>query len=788
MFYNYFRSALRSVLKNKRFNLLNVMGLAVGISCAALIFLWVEDELTFDNQFPEKSQIYLAYNHQTYDGKTFSFSSTPGPLGPAIAKEIPGIASTIRFTFPQKQSFAFEDKSIFESGHYTDSSFFKTFNLVFIIGSAQTAFHEYNSVVISEDMAHVFFGKGNPIGKIFKVNNADNFVVTGVFRNLPENCSFKFDWLSPYQVYENKNSWLTNWGNNGIQTFVQLEKNTDPGKTNQLIKTFIKSKNEKAVSTSFIYPMNRWRLYSKFDDNGNEDPEGGRIKYVRLFTIIAWIILIIACINFMNLSTARSEQRAKEVGVRKVAGAGKGMLIIQFLIESSILAVIAMLMAVIITLLMLPFFNSIVEKHIGNLFSTVHILSLIIISLVCGLLAGSYPAFYLSSFKPAIVLKGSKGNSGSARAGIVRKGLVVLQFGVSVILLVSTFIIYRQIQYVKARNLGYDIENLVQLPATKDVSSHFNALKNELLATGIVRNLCISQSSVLQKGSNSGGFSWNGKDPSKDLLVTVEYVTPDYISTMDIKLIRGRDFYPNASIDSNNIIINETLAKTMNQKEIIGSTIFRDSTKYTVVGVTKDFLYNSMYNAPSPIILFCRPDIRGLLTIRIKSGDGIQASLTKIESIMKAEIPGYPFEYKFISDQFNNLFKTENLVGKLSGVFAFLAVLISCMGLFGLSAYTAERRSKEIGIRKILGASVTTVTLLLCKDFLKLVTVALVLAIPVSYFIMHNWLQGFAYRIQIPGTVFLITAAGVIFIALLTVIIQSIKAAFANPVTTLKMD
>jgi ABC-type antimicrobial peptide transport system permease subunit len=458
MFANYLKTTFRNLWKNKGYSFLNIFGLAIGIACAALIFLWVEDEVNYNNYYSNKENLYKIKDHQTYDGTTFTFDATPGPLAGGIKDEIPGIKNTARYTFGNQLLFSVGEKNINELGNYVDSAFLKMFQLQFLKGNPSTAFSQLNSVVISEKMAKKFFNSTNVLGKSIKVNNKEDYIITGVVKDLPENVTVKFQWLAPFQNFENQNNWLLQWGNNGVATFVETEPNADIAAINKKLYNYLDTKAKDLTAKFEIYPMSRWRLYDSWQ-NGKEVE--GRIKYVKLFSLIAWIILIIACINFMNLSTARSEQRAKEVGVRKVLGAGKNNLIFQFIGESLLMALLSAIFAVILIFLALPSFNNMVEKDLtialGNPF---HTGALLLIALICGIVAGSYPAFYLSSFNPVKVLKGLKIKT-SGSAGFIRKALVITQFSVSIILIISTIIIFQQLQHVKNRDLGYNKNDLI---------------------------------------------------------------------------------------------------------------------------------------------------------------------------------------------------------------------------------------------------------------------------------------------------------------------------------------
>jgi putative ABC transport system permease protein len=785
MLRNYIKAAFRSLWKNKGYSFLNIGGLAIGMACAGLIFLWVEDELTFDHYFSNRANLFKVKDRQTYDGSTYTFDATPGPFAAGIKTEIPGIRNTARTTWGNNELFSLKDKPIYEMGLFVDPAFLTMFQLQFTQGNATTAFAQIHSLVISEAMANKFFGSTNVVGKTLKVDNKQDYAITGVFKDLPKNVSFNFEWLANFKIYEDLNKWLQGWGSNGVRTYVETQPNADISTINKKLDGYVQTKQKDASARMSIYPMNRWRMYDNFE-NGKEIQ--GRIQYVNLFNIIAWIILIIACINFMNLSTARSEQRAKEVGVRKVMGAGKRKLIGQFIGESIFTSIVALLLAVCFMYISLPAFNILVEKQLSvDIYNPVHIGSLLIIALISGLVAGSYPAFYLSSFNPIYVFKGIKmKNRGSA--GMIRKSLVVIQFSISVILIISTIVIYLQISHVKDRDLGYNKYNLVYMYMQGRMKNNYNAIKNDLLETGLIQNTAMSNSQILQLGSNTGDFTWDGKDPSRQILITVEGVGQEYTSTMGLHMKEGREFYPNFKADSNSVIINESLAGIMNKKNIIGSIVSDQGSKYTVIGVIKDFVYNDMYAPAAPLMLFADTSNCNVLTVRLKTGAHLPVAMAKIETVLKNNNPGYPFDYSFVDQEFGKFFRTEMLIGQLAEVFSILAIFISCLGLFGLAAYTAEKRSKEIGIRKILGASVKGIAGLLSKDFLLLVCISCLIAFPIAWWMMHNWLEGYKYRIQISWWIFIAAGFLAVFIALFTISFQAVKAAIANPVKNLRIE
>ncbi len=789
MFKNYLKSYLRNLWKNRTYTFLNIAGLAVGITCSTLIFLWIEDEFKWDHQFAKKKYLYQVEDNQTYDGTTYTFSATPGPLAASLKTDIPGIAATSHLTWTNKTLFSLNDKPLYEDGNFCDPSFLSMFNLRFTEGTPASALTDIHSLAISRSMATAFFGAAEPLGKVLKMNNADEYTITAVFDDLPENTSFRFKWLGNYQAFYQNNQWLQQWGSNGIMTFVELRPSADPVAINKLLTKYVQTKSPGAAMHGFIFPMSDWRLYSSFK-NGKQDPSNGRIQYIRIFTIIAWIILVIACINFMNLATASSERRAREVGVRKVLGAGKGKLIGQFIGESLLMAFFAIIVSIGLAALALPGFNSLVEKQLSlGLLNPLHLAGLLAIGLLCGLLAGSYPAFYLSSFNPVSVLKGLKLKTAGG-AVYIRQSLVILQFAASIVFIITTVIIYQQLQYVQHREMGYEKQGLFYMQLQGKMNEHFSAIRNDLIRTGFVSNATLSSSTVLQLGSNTGDFDWSGKDPNKQVLITVENTSPQYISTMGMRLAAGRDFHEIAAQDSNNIIINETLAHIISKDNAVGSLITRNEgkDKYRVVGVIKDFVYNDMYQSAAPLILFCDPANTYVMSVRLKTNADVPGALAATGQVLKADNPGYPFEYQFADQDFENQFKTETLTGQLSGLFAALAVFISCLGLFGLAGYAAERRTKEIGVRKVLGASVLKLTSLLSTNFLMLVLLSCIIAFPIAWLIMHNWLKNYAYRTDINWAIFVMAGTGALVIALLTVSFITIRASLANPIKSLRTE
>jgi putative ABC transport system permease protein len=786
MFKNYLKTTISSLLTKRNYSFLNISGLAIGIACASLIFLWVEDELNFNHNFSKRDNLYQIYENQTYEGKISTFHATPGPMAKALKTEIPGIKNAARLSGTGNQMFALGDKTINEPGDYADSTIFSMLNLPFLSGHPASAFQQLHSLVINETMSKKFFGDLDPVGKTLRMNNEQDYTITAVFKDLPKNSTFQFQWLAPMENVDHKQPWMQVWDANWARTFVELQPYANMALVNKKLSNYIDSKHKGNTTLCFLFAMNDWNLHDSFS-NGKQD--GGRIQYVKLFSFIAWIILLIACINFMNLSTARSEQRAKEVGVRKVLGAGKSKLIVQFIGEAMVMSFMALIIAVGFMYLALPSFNTLVEKELSvNIFEPAHIFYLLAIGSITGLIAGSYPAFYLSSFNPISVLKGIKIKS-TTGAGFIRQGLVVIQFSVSIILIIATVIIYQQIQHVKNRDLGYNKSNLIYTELQGKLDERFGSLHHDLLQTGVVENAALSDYPVLQIWNNTDNYSWQGKDPSKNPLIAWENVNAPFISTMGMKLAAGRDFYAQSALDSNNVIINEAFAKQMGKEGRVGGILSDGGTKaFQIVGIVKDFLYNTMYKPGAPLLLYNQPLGTHYLNIRIQSKVPLQDALARVEKVLKIFNPEYHAEFKFIDDDFNQLFKTESLTGKLAAVFAALAIFISCLGLFGLAAYTAERRIREIGIRKTLGASTSGLVGLLSKDFLRLVSYSCLIAFPLAWWALNTWLQNYEYRTIINWWVFATAGSLSIIIAMATVSFQAIKAAMANPVKNLRTE
>jgi len=801
MFKNYFKTTMRSLLKNKAYSFLNVAGLAIGIACAGLIFLWVGDELTFDNNNVKKDNLYAVKVNMEYSGNRFTMGSTPRVMAAAMKTEIPGITNTCRVSDGDFNSlFNIDGKAMYASGRYADPSVFSMFTLPFVKGNAGSSSNAF-TLVVTEAAAKKFFGNAeNVIGKTVKMNNEVNYTVTGVVKDLPRNSTLQFEWLAPYEAQIQYNLMKSGqpdvkWDSYGPFTYVELSPSANLASVNKTLYRYIHGKDATQKTTAFLFPMNRWHLYEEFA-NGKETG-GGAIKQVRTLSLIAWVVLLIACINFMNLSTARSEKRAKEIGVRKVLGSGRKRLILQFIGEALFMSAIATVVAVVIMALVLPAYNTLVQKTLSlELANPAHITALLLIMLICGLLAGSYPSFYLSSFDPVKVLKGIKIKAGSA--SFIRKGLVVLQFSISVVFIISTIVIYMQIQHVKSRNLGFNKDNLVEIDMQHGIAQNFPVIKQQLLNSGLIDNAALADHTTITDGNSDDRFNWEGKLPDTKVGITFRAITPEFMSTAGMHIIAGRDFR-DLGADSLNAIVTQSLANIIDKNGAVGKIIqsprFEKEGSFKnlrIVGVVSDYIYGNMYGQSGPVIFFCRPPSsrwdQNLLYVRIKQQKASQQTLAEIEAIIKKNNPGYPFQYKFVDDQFNAMFTGEVLMSKLASLFAALAITISCLGLFGLAAYMAERRIKEIGIRKVLGASIPGIAGLLSKDFLQLVGISCLVAFPAAYLIMHSWLQGYEYRIAIHWWIFAAAGGTAVFIALATISFQAIKAALANPVNSLRSE
>jgi len=785
MLKNFFKIAVRNLLRNKGFSFINIAGLAIGMGSAILILLWMQNELSYDQFHANKGRLYMAYNRQVFDGKLQCWSNTPYPLGPALTAEYPEVEATSRL---QYNSFLMSvgDKHLRVHGNFVDSPFLQMFSFPLVNGNAKTCLYDPSSIAITEQFAKKLFGSEDAMNKIITVDNKDKFTVTAVLKDLPNNTTFNFEYLLP-MAYAKKLGWTDDyWGNNSPNTLVMLKPNvTEATADAKIINIKKKHSNGEEDAEIFLHPITKWRLYSKFE---NGKITGGKIDVVRLFGIVAAFILLIACINFMNLSTARSEKRAKEVGIRKVVGAQKRFLISQFLGESILIAFIAGIIAVLLVQVSLPAFNLLTSKRLfidyGNVYFWLAGIGFILFT---GILAGSYPAFYLSSFQPVRVLKGTFKKMNAVVTP--RKVLVVLQFWFAVVLIICTVIVERQIKYAQQRETGYAKNNLIYHMLTGDLEKNYTLVKNELLNSGFATAVTKTSAPITQGWSDTWGFEWQGKDPNSKIDFDRFCVDENFAQTAGVSIVKGRDIdLKNHPSDSTAIVLNETAVKMMGFKEPLGQIIKDNDISWTVVGVIKDFILRNPYEPMRPMVIEGSKGFFNALHIRLNNNNSTEKNLAGAEKIFRKFNPQYPFEYHFVDEEYALKFADEERTGTLAALFAGLTIVISCLGLFGLATYMAENRVKEIGVRKVLGASVAGITTLLSKDFVKLVLIAIVVATPVAYYLMYKWLSTYTYRTPIEWWVFAGAGVLAIAIALLTVSYQAIKAALSNPVKSLRTE
>ena len=782
------------MFRNKTYSILNILGLAVGIAAAVLIFLWVESLVSYDRGFSNAKHIYMVGQNMKNDGNIVTSFASPDPLLATLEESFPEIKRATRYSMGGSTIEFFketEGKYIRETGSYVDSTFFGMLDIQLIHGNVKTAFNHIQSAVISESMAERFFGKENPVGKSIQTKDGQVYEVTGVFKSLGTNTRFKFDWLMPFKVYQNyyySRGFVKEgmWGANWMWMYVELHPSADASKVNDRLKGLISERTDGMFDGElFLYPLTKLSLYNEFKDG---KPTGsGYIRTVRLFFMVGLVILLIACINFMNLATARSEKRALEVGVRKTFGSGRMALAARFIRESALITCIALMLAVILVSLCLPAFNQLVSRKLSFDFTSwIHVSGLLGIGVICTLLAGSYPSFYLSSFSPITTLKKLKVNVGSSVVWI-RKGLVVFQFATAFILICATTVIYLQIKHAHSRPLGFNKENLMIFYTTDKVKQSHEAIFNELGATGLVENAALSSELLITNNSSTWGFSWKGKDPNIDPIVYSIYATSDFVKTAGMKLKEGKDFPVNPT--ENQLIINEAFAELMGSEGHAGNLIEQADNVYEIVGIVGNHVFDNIYTEEKrPVAIWYKPEYGHYLLVRIKPDVDIVEASAKIAGILKQLSPDESFDPVFMDDRFERMFRNERLEGKLASLFAALAIFISCLGLFGLSAFSAEQHTREIGVRKVLGAKVGSIIVLLGRSYTVLILVALAIGVPVAWYVCSKYLAAYQYRLPLGWTVFVMVALLVCMVAILTVSVQSVRAATANPVKSIKAE
>nr|WP_321415475.1 ABC transporter permease [uncultured Allomuricauda sp.] len=799
MFKNYLKIAWRNLTKNKGYTIINVGGLALGMAVALIIGLWINDELSHNGYFPNKDQIAQVYQSQTNNGETGTGPAIPRPLEKAFRDGyMDNFKHLVMSSWTTSQYLKYKETTISRDGNFMQREAPEMLDLNILKGE-KDGIREINSIMLSESTADAIFGAEDPIGKIVEVNSQYDMMVTAVFEDIPFNTSFNdTHFLMPWDKYVSTREWVKNaedhWGNNSFQMFVQIADNTSMEAVTEKIKNVKKELNENTAEYNpqlQLLPMEDWHLRSTFE---NGEQAGGRIKYVWLFGIIGAFVLLLACINFMNLSTARSEKRAKEVGIRKSIGSQRGQLINQFLGESFIVVVFAFFIAVLIVVLSLNGFNDLARKKIEFPWLSLGFwtASLAFI-LFTALLAGSYPALYLSSFRPVDVLKGTF-KSGKY-SSLPRKVLVVVQFTVSVAFIIGTVIVMQQINHAKNRPIGYDNEGLVQVPTmSEDFTGKFELMREEFINSGAVTEMSTSSAPTTRIWSNRSGFDWEGKPEGFQEDLAWTEVSPEYAKSLNLKIVEGRDFSRELASDSTAVLLNETAVKYMGLQNPIGKFITDTNTEdpfepMKIIGVVQDMIAQSPYQpVKQGMYVFDRYGNGSYYNMRLNPNQSASQNLAVIERVFKEHFPSIPFQYDFVDEEYAEKFASEERIGTLSGIFTALAILISCLGLFGLTSFVAEQRTKEIGVRKVLGASVFNVWNMLSKDFLKLVIISCFIAVPIAYYVMNGWLQEYPYRVILKWWIFGLAILGALAVTVLTVSFQAIRAGKSNPVKSLRTE
>ena len=789
MIKNYLLVGWRNLVRNKAFSAINILGLALGMTCSLLILLWVHDERSVDGFHANGKQLYQVYERMYFDGKVVADFPTQGLMAGELKRLVPGIQYSSSLEWNSTNTFEAGNKIAKMSGSFAGADFFTMFSYRLLQGTAQTALNSLEGVAISRKMADVFFGSPEAaMGRTIRYENSDNFRVSAVFEDLPANSSLQFDFLRSWKAFEKENEdWIHNWGSTDAPTFIQLRKDADPAKIKAEIRDFIYRYQEKSPSFRVemdMTPFPEKYLHSTFK-NGFID--GGRIEYVRLFSLVAVFILLIACINFMNLATARSTKRAKEVGVRKVIGATRPALMAQFMGEALLITLFSIILALLLTAIFLPAFNHLTGKQLSlPVRQPLFWLAMLGLLLVSGIVSGSYPAIFLSALRPIRVLKSALHFSG--RATFFRQGLVVFQFTLSMLFIVGMIVIYRQMDYIQTKNLGFDRENLVYIPLEGDLAQKYALFKQEAEKAPGILAVTKTRQAPTSLHTHTGDIRWLGKDPNQVISFVSTDAGYDFVSTMQLTLTEGRDFSRDFPTDSNGFVINETALKRIGYQDPIGKPLWWGNHQGKIIGVLKDFHFASLHQLIEPLVIRLYEEREsGTVLVRLRAGAD-KAGLVSLQKICKELNPAFPFSYQFADEEFNKLYRSEQLVSGLANYFAFLAIFISCLGLLGLATFTAERRTREIGIRKVLGANVTGIVSLLSKDFLGLVLIAIVIASPLAWYIMYRWLQDFAYQTPISWWIFAVAGSSAVLIAFLTVSTQAIRAASVNPVDSLRSE
>ncbi|MDQ2751778.1 MAG: ABC transporter permease [Bacteroidota bacterium] len=780
MFNNYFRIAFRNLLKNKVSSFINIGGLAVGLATGIVILLVILNEFSYDTFNTNLPNTYLLMKNQNMNGDIITGRTTPGPLAGSVRNEIPEIKYVAR-TSQQSDLMRNGDKTFYTNDIYTDADFFKIMSFFAIQGNAANALTQPNSIVITESTAKKIFNTVEVVGKTLLLNNADALKIIAVVRDVPQNSTNRFDIAIPFSLFASKNDWLKKWDDDRIQTWIQVKPKSNLATLNSKLKALFLTKQDEKNMDLFAYPFADLRLHDQFK---NGKPNGGIIDIIMLLSVIASFVLLIACINFMNLATARSEQRAREVGVRKVLGASRKRIIVQFLSEAMLLSFLALALGIVLANIALPTFMRLSGNYFTPDYTDWHLwLLLLILGMVTGLVAGSYPAFYLSHFKPILVLKKlmNKEKGGS----LLRRSLVTFQFVISIFLIIATIVIAKQIDYLEQRPLGYNADNLIDVSANGNLAGKYNIVRNELEQIPGVKSVSAGTDNLVRFGGAFNGLGWPGKTADQDFYITATNVQYDWIKTAGFQLAEGRDFSREFGTDTSACLINQAAAKRMGLREPVIGTKLGDN---TIIGVVNDFVYNHPFSSPQPMIVYLtRGDVNHIF-VRIANNEKWRKCIDQIEQVIKKENPDFPFEFQFTKEEYQKNFKEFDSLKQMAKGFGGMAIFISCLGLFGLSAFLAERRGKEISIRKILGASAGSLWFTLSKDFLKPVFIAFLIAAPITGLVMQKVLEQMDYHIQLSWWMFVFAAFAAILIAIVTVSYNGIKAAIANPVKSLRTE
>ena len=784
---HYIMIAWRSLVQKKGFSLTSITGLAVGMASAILILLWIQNELGYDQFHTKKDRIYQVYSRAIVNGRTQVWDLTPMVMGPVLQQNYPQVEDMVRINWVGAFVMSAGDKHLETQGYITDPGFFNLFSFPLLKGNATTALNGPRNIVLTEKLAKRLFGDADAMGQTIRVDSNANFTVTGIVKDLPNNTQFNFEYLVPWSYTNDVNWTVSSWGFNSVHTYLLLKPGISRQMADNSIRNITPMHDPTVKNEAFLHPMHQWWLYSGVKDG---QLSGGRIEMVRLMGIVAALILLIACINYMNLCTARSEKRGKEVGIRKVAGAGRGSLIAQFLTEAVMIAFIAGFLSLVLVQLCLPWFNALVDKKLVIPYTSIKgWLAVTAFILFTGLLAGSYPAFYLSAFKPISILKG---HFKAVHALVTpRKLLVVLQFSFAIVLMIATVVIYRQVAYVRGRNLGYHQQHLAFVFIKGDAQRQYAVIKNELLASGAVTGITRTNSPITDVWNVEDDFNWQGKPPDTKPSFVRFHTDNDFAATMGLTITAGRDIniFSHPS-DSAAVLLNETAARLMGFRHPVGQYVQSGAGRWKVVGVIQDFVTGSPFEPVKPMVIQGPGYDNWFGTIMLKLNPAYRTAenVEKISEVFKKYNPDYPFTCYFADAVNAAKLRTEQHTGMMAGLFAGLAIFISCIGLFALTAYMAESRLKEIGVRKVLGASATRIAALLSKDFLVLVLISFFIAVPVAWWMMSKWLQNYPYHAGLSWWIFGITGTGILLLAAATVSFQAIKAALANPVKSLRSE